>query len=396
MVEITGVRFNNAGKVYYFDPKRQKLKVGTSVLVETARGVEMGRIVIANKDVEDSEIVAPLKPIIRAATEEDFAQVKVNKEKEKDAFIVANEQIREHGLKMKLVDVEYTFDRSKILFYFTADGRVDFRELVKSLAGIFHTRIELRQIGVRDEARQLGSFGICGRYVCCGTFLDDFKPVSIKMAKEQGLSLNPSKISGVCGRLMCCLQYEQNAYEDMLKKLPAKGAVADTPDGRGVIVDVATLKGEVRVKFDDGDVTRFGMYKVEDIKTKGGRYSKNANTESESEPGEVSEELAALMNEECEAVTESDGADTIETRTNKNRGARANKKRRDRRKNKNRAADASAITENRENNGEDKNERRGGYRKFDKKGKRGGKRGNDSASEEKPSVKSSADSSNTD
>ncbi len=266
MVEIIGVRFNSAGKIYYFNPKGKKLSVGTQILVETARGVELGHVVVANKEVDESEIVQPLKPIIRIATEEDFKRIKENKEKEKEAFIIANEKIREHKIEMKLVDVEYTFDRSKILFYFTADGRIDFRELVKSLASVFHTRIELRQIGVRDEARQLGSYGICGRYLCCGTFLDDFHPVSIKMAKEQGLSLNPTKISGTCGRLMCCLQYEQNAYEDMLKKMPNKGMTVETPDGRGVVVDVATLKGEIKVKFEDGENVRFDTYKLGEFK----------------------------------------------------------------------------------------------------------------------------------
>ena len=266
MVEIIGVRFNSAGKIYYFDPNGEAFAVGTKVLVETARGVELGHVVIANKEVGEDEIVAPLKPIIRKATEDDFRQLDENKEKEKDAYIIAAEKIREHKIDMKLVDVEYTFDRSKILFYFTADGRVDFRELVKSLASIFHTRIELRQIGVRDEARQIGSYGICGRNLCCSTFLDDFRPVSIKMAKEQGLSLNPTKISGVCGRLMCCLQYEQNAYDDMLKKLPHKGAVVSTPDGKGVVTDIATLKGEIKVKFEDGDGFRFGSYKLGEFK----------------------------------------------------------------------------------------------------------------------------------
>lgn len=284
MVEVIGVRFNNAGKIYYFDPKGEKISVGTRILVETARGVEMGHVVMPNSEVEDSEIVPPLKPIIRIAEEDDFARLKENKEKEKEAFIIANEKIAEHGIDMKLVDVEYTFDRNKIIFYFTADGRVDFRELVKSLAGIFHTRIELRQIGVRDEARQLGSFGICGRYVCCGTFLDDFKPVSIKMAKEQGLSLNPTKISGICGRLMCCLQYEQNVYDEMLKKLPNKGALIDTPDGKGLVVDVATLKGEVKVKFDNGDDVRFANYKVADINSDEVRVTKAESAEDAAVP----------------------------------------------------------------------------------------------------------------
>lgn len=223
MEEIIGVRFNSAGKAYYFDPCGMKLSVGTMVIVETARGVEMGKVSIPNRQVSSDELKSPLKKIIRVATDEDKKQLEENTVKEKEAFKTANELIKEHKLDMKLIDVEYTFDRSKILFYFTADGRVDFRELVKSLASVFRTRIELRQIGVRDEARQLGSIGICGRFLCCSTFLDDFRPVSIKMAKEQGLSLNPTKISGVCGRLMCCLQYEQNAYEDALKSMPPRG-----------------------------------------------------------------------------------------------------------------------------------------------------------------------------
>lgn len=271
MVEIIGVRFNSAGKIYYFDPNGRQYSIGTNVLVETSRGIEMGHVVISNKEIDESEIVAPLKPIIRAARDTDFKKIEENKEKEKEAFKIASEKIREHNIDMKLVDVEYTFDCSKILFYFTADGRVDFRELVKSLAGIFHTRIELRQIGVRDEARQIGSYGICGRNLCCGTFLDDFRPVSIKMAKEQGLSLNPTKISGVCGRLMCCLQYEQNAYDDMLKKLPHRGAVVETADGKGTVADVATLKGEIRVKFEENDTVRFGTYKLGEFKTAGGK-----------------------------------------------------------------------------------------------------------------------------
>ncbi len=292
MVEIIGVRFNSAGKIYYFDPNGEAFDVGTKVLVETARGIELGHVVIANKEVGEDEIVAPLKPIIRKATEDDFRQLDENKEKEKDAYIIAAEKIREHKIDMKLVDVEYTFDRSKILFYFTADGRVDFRELVKSLASIFHTRIELRQIGVRDEARQIGSYGICGRNLCCSTFLDDFRPVSIKMAKEQGLSLNPTKISGVCGRLMCCLQYEQNAYDDMLKKLPYKGAVVSTPDGRGVVTDIATLKGEIKVKFEDGDGFRFGSYKLGEFKP---LHSKPKTAEPEDD-----EQIADFVSEEAE------------------------------------------------------------------------------------------------
>lgn len=267
MIEIVGVKFNGGSKVYYFDPCGTEIEAGTMVLVETSRSVEMGKVVTANKMVEEESIVAPLKPIIRIATEEDLKQAAENKEKEKEAFEIASAKIAEHNLDMKLVGAEYTFDRTKILFYFTADGRVDFRDLVKSLAGIFRTRIELRQIGVRDEARQLGSIGICGRFLCCSTFLNDFHPVSIKMAKEQGLSLNPTKISGVCGRLMCCLQYEQNAYDDMLKRMPSRGDRVETPDGEGVVVDTATLKGRIKVKFTDsnGDMVKINEYVLGDF-----------------------------------------------------------------------------------------------------------------------------------
>ena len=324
MVEVIGVRFNSAGKIYYFDPKGQQLSLGANILVETARGVELGHVVIENKEVDDSEIVPPLRPIIRLATADDFNQVAENKEKEKEAFVIAAEKVREHGLDMKLVDVEYTFDRSKILFYFTADGRVDFRELVKTLAGIFHTRIELRQIGVRDEARQLGSYGICGRYLCCGTFLDDFRPVSIKMAKEQGLSLNPTKISGICGRLMCCLQYEQNAYDDMLAKLPAKGAVVETADGKGVVVDVATLKGEVKVKFEEGDTVRFNSYKL-------GEFSFNGRKTAPEKKEEPAVEETPVIPEPTEKTEET--AENSAPQTEEKKPAKKNKRfRRDKRR----------------------------------------------------------------
>ena len=308
MVEIIGVRFNNAGKVYYFDPGNQKLRVGCKVLVETARGIELGHIVTPNKEVDESEIVSPLKKIVRIADENDIKQFEENKVKEKEAFIIANEQIDKFNIDMKLVDVEYTFDRSKILFYFTAEGRVDFRELVKALASIFHTRIELRQIGVRDEARQIGSYGICGRYLCCGSFLDDFKPVSIKMAKEQGLSLNPTKISGTCGRLMCCLQYEQNAYDDMIKKLPQRGTLVETSDGTGCVIDLATLKGEIKVKFENGDDVRYGNYKIGEFKIagKGGRVEFKAPDDTEESEADVSKSTEEAVSEpESEAKSES-------------------------------------------------------------------------------------------
>lgn len=298
MVEIVGIKFTNAGKMYYFSPDGLNLKAGTQVLVETARGVEMGHVVTENKLVDEAEIVAPLKPIIREVTEEDLKYSKESKELEKEAFDIAVEKINEHNLDMKLVDAEYTFDRSKLTFFFTADGRVDFRELVKSLAGVFKTRIELRQIGVRDEARQIGSLGICGRSLCCSTFLNDFQPVSIKMAKEQGLSLNPTKISGVCGRLMCCLQYEQNAYDYMLCKMPKKGDKVETPDGPGIVADTATLKGQVKVKFADenGENFKFETYELDKTKlNKGGKIDLvPVGTTQEEEPVVVEKETEII------------------------------------------------------------------------------------------------------
>ena len=250
MAEVVGVRFKEVGKVYYFDPDGHSLKKGDMVIVETARGVECGEVAMENRDVSEEEIVKPLKKLLRVATDEDIDKVKENKKKEKEAFEICEKKILKHGLDMKLVDIEYTFDNSKILFYFTADGRVDFRELVKDLASVFHTRIELRQIGVRDESKMLGGIGICGRPFCCSSFLGDFQPVTVKMAKEQGLSLNPTKISGTCGRLMCCLKYEQNAYDHLLRITPKTGAIVETPEGRGKVVDVNLLRGIVKVQLD--------------------------------------------------------------------------------------------------------------------------------------------------
>ena len=250
MAVIIGVRFKNTGKVYYFDPGQNQLEKGSLVVVETARGIECGEVVIPNKEVADSTIVKPLKPVLRPATPEDKRRAKENAEKEQRAMRVCQEKIAAHKLDMKLVDEEYTFDNSKILFYFTADGRVDFRDLVKDLASVFRTRIELRQIGVRDEAKMLGGLGICGRPFCCSQFLSDFQPVSIKMAKEQGLSLNPTKISGSCGRLMCCLKYEQDAYESLLRMTPKVGALVTTKEGKGVVCDANILTGVVKVRLD--------------------------------------------------------------------------------------------------------------------------------------------------
>ena len=251
MAEVIGVRFKEVGKVYYFDPDKKKLKLDDTVIVETSRGIECGKVAIANKEVPDEEIVHPLKKLIRIATKDDLRKLEDNARKEKEALKICEKKVAEHGLEMKLVDVEYTFDNSKILFYFTADGRVDFRALVKDLASVFRTRIELRQIGVRDESKMLGGLGVCGRPFCCATFLGEFHPVSIKMAKEQGLSLSPTKISGTCGRLMCCLKYEQEAYSDLLKHTPKVGAIVKTPLGRGLVVETNLLARTLKVKMDN-------------------------------------------------------------------------------------------------------------------------------------------------
>ena len=250
MAEIIGVRFKNMGKLYYFDPDGHRFERGDMAVVETSYGMECGEVVLVNRDVAESDNIKPLKKVVRPALPEDLQRAKENAEKEKKAFEICQEKIAAHKLEMKLVNVEYTFDNSKILFYFTADGRVDFRELVKDLASVFRTRIELRQIGVRDEAKMLGGLGICGRPFCCSQFLSDFQPVSIKMAKEQGLSLNPTKISGSCGRLMCCLKYEQELYEELLKVTPKVGAIVNTKEGKGVVTESNLLTGMLKVTLD--------------------------------------------------------------------------------------------------------------------------------------------------
>ena len=248
MAEVIGVRFKNMGKVYYFDPNSEKLSADDHVVVETARGVECGEVVLADREMEESKLNSPLKTVIRLATKKDFEMIEKNKKKEKEAFAICEEKIRKHGLKMDLVDVECTFDNNKLLFYFTADNRVDFRELVKDLASQFHTRIELRQIGVRDESKMLGGLGLCGQPFCCSRFLKNFQPVSIKMAKEQGLSLNPAKISGSCGRLMCCLAYEQKSYEYLNSITPQVGSIVRTPDGEGTVIEVNVVAGTLKVR----------------------------------------------------------------------------------------------------------------------------------------------------
>ena len=275
MAIIIGVKFKGAGKVYYFDPDEAILNAGDYVVVETSRGIECGTVTFGNREINDDGLNRPLKKIIRPATAEDIAHLEENRKKEEKAYGICLKKIIEHNLKMKLVTVEYTFDNNKILFYFTADGRVDFRELVKDLAGIF-------QIGVRDESKMLGGLGICGREFCCKGFLSDFQPVSIKMAKEQGMSLNPVKISGTCGRLMCCLKYEQEAYSDLLKKTPKIGAYVSTPDGKGTVVDQNLIKGILNVQLQKNPDSPPKSYKVNEVKLiKDGQIKINKNEQEE-------------------------------------------------------------------------------------------------------------------
>lgn len=267
MIKIVGVRFRNAGKVYYFDPKGYKIGAGDHVIVETARGVEYGTVIGGIREVPDDKVIQPLKAVIRVATQEDDARAQKNRAREKEAMRICSEKIRRHGLDMKLIDAEYTFDNNKVLFYFTADGRIDFRELVKDLAAVFKMRIELRQIGVRDETKILGGIGICGRVLCCNSFLSEFAPVSIKMAKEQNLSLNPGKISGVCGRLMCCLKHEEETYEELNRRLPNTGDYVTTDDGlKGEVSSVNVLRQLVKVLVEVNDEKELREYKVEQLK----------------------------------------------------------------------------------------------------------------------------------
>lgn len=282
MVKVIGVRFRRAGKIYYFDPLDYDIEVGQNVIVETARGIEYGHVLIGRREMEDSAVVQPLKPVIRIATPEDDEVALANKDKEKEAFKICLEKIEKHHLEMKLIDVEYTFDNNKVLFYFTADGRIDFRELVKDLASVFKTRIELRQIGVRDETKLLGGIGICGRCLCCHCHLSEFVPVSIKMAKEQNLSLNPSKISGVCGRLMCCLKHEQDTYEYLNSKLPNIGDYVTTDDGfRGEVSEINVLRQLVKVIVTlEKDEKEIREYKVSQLKFKPRRRKEKMNLSS--------------------------------------------------------------------------------------------------------------------
>ncbi|GAB6086072.1 PSP1 domain-containing protein [Alkaliphilus crotonatoxidans] len=293
MVTVVGVRFKKAGKIYYFDPDHIEINQYDNVIVETARGIEYGEVVVGPKEVSEDEIIAPLKKVIRVVTEEDEAKHRENKEKEIQAFQICLNKIKNHELDMKLIDVEYTFDNNKVIFYFTADGRVDFRELVKDLASVFKTRIELRQIGVRDEAKMIGGLGPCGKSLCCATWLGDFEPVSIKMAKDQSLSLNPAKISGICGRLFCCLKYEHNLYQQIIDKLPGVGAIVKTPEGEGIVFDTSVLLEQIKVKIrnpkdNSEDIKIFSLHEVTKLKD-----DKKANQDDEIPP-DLEEELKAL------------------------------------------------------------------------------------------------------
>ena len=290
MIKVVGVRFRTAGKIYYFDPQKFDLTIGSHVIVETARGIEFGSVIIAPRDVDEEHVIQPLKPVIRIATDEDEKIEAKNREKEKDAFKICLEKIQKHDLEMKLVDAEYTFDNNKLLFYFTADGRIDFRELVKDLAAVFRTRIELRQIGVRDETKILGGIGICGRPLCCHTFLSEFAPVSIKMAKEQNLSLNPAKISGVCGRLMCCLKNEEETYEYLNSRLPNVGDYVTTDDHlKGEVQSVSVLRQMVKVIVEIDDEKEIREYRVDQLRFKPKRKRDNVKLSAEE-----LKELAAL------------------------------------------------------------------------------------------------------
>ncbi len=307
MVKVAGVRFRRMGKLYFFDPGELELSAGVGVIVETARGIEYGEVVTVDTELENQELLSSLKTIIRIATEDDMQRLKDNHAKEKNALNICQEKIKAHKLDMKLVGCEYTFDCSKILFYFTSDKRVDFRTLVKDLASIFHTRIELRQIGVRDEAKMLGGLGVCGRPLCCASFLNDFQPVSIKMAKEQGLSLNPTKISGVCGRLMCCLKYEEDYYECTRKIMPKVGKEVVTPDGKGVVADIQILNQTVTVRMPKGDETELKTYSVQELQPINNKFNHSGASHGKQKTSkkDMNEDLEEMMNE----MEQEDGID---------------------------------------------------------------------------------------
>lgn len=334
MIKVVGIRFQRAGKIYYFDPLDYDLETAMHVIVETARGVEMGTVLIPPKEVEDDKVIQPLKPVIRVATDEDEKVMERNKEKEAEAYVICKEKIAKHGLEMKLVAAEYTFDNNKLLFYFTADGRIDFRELVKDLASVFRTRIELRQIGVRDETKMLGGIGICGRELCCKSYLTDFVPVSIKMAKEQNLSLNPTKISGVCGRLMCCLKNEQDTYEYLNSRLPSVGDYVTTPGGmKGEVQSINVLRQLVKVIVDNGEEKELIEYPVDDMQFTPKRRKDVKVTEEELKELEGLEDSGTETAEE--EKPERPARNNYQQRDNQNRGNRYNQNNRGDRYNQN-------------------------------------------------------------
>ena len=334
MIKVVGIRFQRAGKIYYFDPLDYDLETAMHVIVETARGVEMGTVLIPPKEVEDDKVIQPLKPVIRVATDEDEKVMERNKEKEAEAYVICKEKIAKHGVEMKLVAAEYTFDNNKLLFYFTADGRIDFRELVKDLASVFRTRIELRQIGVRDETKMLGGIGICGRELCCKSYLTDFVPVSIKMAKEQNLSLNPTKISGVCGRLMCCLKNEQDTYEYLNSRLPSVGDYVTTPSGmKGEVQSINVLRQLVKVIVDNGEEKELIEYPVDDLQFTPKRRKDVKVTEEELKELEGLEDSGIETAEE--EKPERPARNNYQQRDNQNRGNRYNQNNRGDRYNQN-------------------------------------------------------------
>lgn len=376
MTRVIGVRFRTAGKIYFFDPMNFEIKRGDHVIVETARGIEFGTVMAGITEVDDEKVVQPLKPVLRLATERDEEQEANNKVKEKEAFKVCLEKIRAHGLEMKLIDAEYTFDNNKVLFYFTADGRIDFRELVKDLAGVFKTRIELRQIGVRDETKIVGGIGICGRSLCCHSYLSDFIPVSIKMAKEQNLSLNPTKISGVCGRLMCCLKNEEETYEDLNRRLPGIGDFVTTEDGmRGVVQSVNVLRQLVKVVVEEADEKEIKEYPVEQLHFRR-KHSKKERMALSKEELEELEKLEKEEQQSQEAAGQQDdsrqesrgrGRQNGEQRhDNHNKGGQENERRRenrsrqdgDQRKDRKDRQNAEQRGEGKDRNGEQRRENR--------------------------------------
>ena len=367
MIKVVGIRFQKAGKIYYFDPCDFDLETGMHAIVETARGVEMGTVLLPPREVEDEKVIQPLKPVIRIATDEDEKTVEINKEKEKEAFEICKEKILKHGLEMKLVNAEYTFDNNKLLFYFTADGRVDFRDLVKDLASVFRTRIELRQIGVRDETKILGGYGICGRPLCCHTWMSDFIPVSIKMAKEQNLSLNPGKISGVCGRLMCCLKNEADTYEELNRSLPKVGDEVQGNDGlSGQVESVNVLRQTVRILVEVDDEKEYHEYHVDDITVlRRRRRGGNRNRKDNADPKEV-QELERLENQDRQPSRDRGNREDRGNRSNReDRGNNGNREDRGNRDNREDRGNRS-NREDRGNNGnrEDRQDRNNGNRQY--------------------------------